>query len=180
MKNNKGAITIIVLATTLFMIAFLISTYTIIANRRQTQAEIKRETKAVYEKDLNKLDEIYSNYIAEEYDQIPIYSVEELLQVASGKDVAIGGKIYTLSKSANYKLMNDIEFYTRDYVEKYENSFEQVEITDEITGQTQTGYKWIDIEEQIINGTFIGNFDYNGKKAIRKNRYFYKHITRIY
>lgn len=173
MRNNKGAITIIVLATTLFMIAFLISTYTIIANRRQTQAEIKRETKAVYEKDLNKLDEIYSNYIAEEYDQIPIYSVEELLQVASGKDVAIAGKIYNLSKSANYKLMNNIDFYTREYAAEYPEAFEEAEVTDEVTGQTKTAYKWIDIEEQIINGTFAGNFDYNGYKAIRKRRYFY-------
>ena len=45
MKKERGAITLITLVTILFMLAFLVSTFTIIMNRRQSQAEIKRETK---------------------------------------------------------------------------------------------------------------------------------------
>lgn len=153
MKNNKGAITIIVLTTTLFMIAFLVSTYTILANRRQTQAEIKRETKAIYERDIENQDEIYLNYFVEENEEIPIYSVEELLQIASEKDLVIKGKIYNLSKTANYKLMNDIKFKVSDYATEYPEAFEENE---------EGIMKWIDIETQIENGTLEGNFDKNG------------------
>ena len=63
MKNQRGAITIITLVTILFMLAFLISTFTIIANRRQIQAEIKQETKEIYEKDIENREQIYTNMI---------------------------------------------------------------------------------------------------------------------
>ena len=62
-KNEQGAITIITLVTILFMLAFLISTYTIIANRRQIQAEIKQETAKIYEKDMDNIEQIYTNMI---------------------------------------------------------------------------------------------------------------------
>jgi len=63
MKQERGAITIITLVTILFMLAFLISTYTIIANRRQIQAEIKQETAKIYEKDMDNIEQIYTNMI---------------------------------------------------------------------------------------------------------------------
>ena len=53
MKKERGAITLITLVTILFMLAFLVSTFTIIMNRRQSQAEIKRETKEIYESDFS-------------------------------------------------------------------------------------------------------------------------------
>ena len=62
-KKERGAITIITLVTILFMLAFLISTYTIIANRRQIQVEIKQETAKIYEKDINNIEQIYTNMI---------------------------------------------------------------------------------------------------------------------
>jgi len=63
MKNQRGAITIITLVTILFMLAFLISTYTIIANRRQIQAEIKQETKKIYEENMDNREQIYTDMI---------------------------------------------------------------------------------------------------------------------
>lgn len=45
MKKERGAITLLTLITILFMLSFLISTYVIIANRRQAQEEIKRKTR---------------------------------------------------------------------------------------------------------------------------------------
>ena len=64
MKKERGAITIITLTTVLFMLAFLISTYIIIENRRQAQLETKRETLAIYEKDVDNVDEIYTEMAA--------------------------------------------------------------------------------------------------------------------
>lgn len=45
MKKERGAITLITLVTIVFMISFLIGTYVIMSNRRQTQEEIKRKTR---------------------------------------------------------------------------------------------------------------------------------------
>lgn len=45
MKKERGSITIITIVTILFMLSFLISTFVIIQNRRQEQAEIKRKTR---------------------------------------------------------------------------------------------------------------------------------------
>ena len=47
MRKQRGAITLITLATILLMLAFLISTFTIIMNRRQAQSEVKRKTKEI-------------------------------------------------------------------------------------------------------------------------------------
>ena len=49
MKKERGSILIITLTTVLFMLAFLISTYTIIANRRQAQAAIRKEAKECFD-----------------------------------------------------------------------------------------------------------------------------------
>ena len=45
MKKERGAITLITLVAIVFMISFLIGTYVIMSNRRQTQEEIKRKTR---------------------------------------------------------------------------------------------------------------------------------------
>jgi len=82
MKKERGSILIITLTTVLFMLAFLISTYTIIANRRQAQAEIRKESKEIYEKDIENIDEIYSGFFADENAQIPIYEADQLFQIA--------------------------------------------------------------------------------------------------
>ena len=66
MKKERGAITLITLVTILFMLAFLVSTFTIIMNRRQSQAEIKRETKEIYESDVENAEQVYKSYFAGE------------------------------------------------------------------------------------------------------------------
>ncbi len=48
-KNEKGSVTIITLTTILFIIAFLVSTYASVANKRQVQEQLKRETMEIYE-----------------------------------------------------------------------------------------------------------------------------------
>ena len=58
-EKEKGSITIMTLTTVLFMIAFLVSTFMIIENRRQSQEQIQRETKEIYENDVKNANEIY-------------------------------------------------------------------------------------------------------------------------
>ena len=60
MRKQRGAITLITLATILLMLAFLISTFTIIMNRRQAQSEVKRKTKEIYESDVGNEEELYN------------------------------------------------------------------------------------------------------------------------
>ena len=64
MKNEKGAITLVTLGTVIFMMAFLLSSFIIISNRLQAQTEIKRETKKIYESDLENVEKIYKTILS--------------------------------------------------------------------------------------------------------------------
>lgn len=131
MKKANGAITIITLVTILFMLAFLISTYTIISNRRQAQEEIKSETKDIYEQNIDNIEQIYGEYFAAQSAEIPIYNIEQLFKVASNEYVVINDIIYKFTPSANYVLMNDIDFEVDNYYtqDKYKNIFASTQIT---------------------------------------------------
>ena len=60
-KSERGSITIITLTTILFMLAFLTSTYAIIANRRQAQEQIKKEMQEFYEGGVSDIDDVYDD-----------------------------------------------------------------------------------------------------------------------
>lgn len=152
MRKERGSITIITLTTILFMIAFLVSTFTIIANRRQAQAEIKKETQGIYEGDLDNTEQIYGDYFAKAEEDIPISTADQLFKVATNGGIVLGNRVYKCSPDANYILKNDIEFKVSDYKTKYPNLF-----------NATTG-RWINIEKQVENGTFTGTFTYNGHK----------------
>lgn len=107
-KSEKGAITILVLASVLFMVSFLISAYVIIANKVQTQKEIIADTKIVYESNLS-MEETYNLYFSND-EIIPIYTVSQLLSIGTEKCITINGKIYTFSNDASYLLASDLEF----------------------------------------------------------------------
>lgn len=57
-KNNKGAISTVVLVTTLFMVTILSTAYMVTATLRKSQLKSDIATKEVYEKDFNNIDEI--------------------------------------------------------------------------------------------------------------------------
>ena len=57
-KNNKGAISTVVLVTTLFMLTLLSTAYMVITTLRKSQLKSDIATKEVYEKDFNNIDEI--------------------------------------------------------------------------------------------------------------------------
>ncbi len=64
-KREHGSITIMTITTILFMIAFLASTFIIIENRRQSQEAIGRETREVYEEEVEKVDQVYDEVLEE-------------------------------------------------------------------------------------------------------------------
>jgi len=61
MKSERGSIMLVTLATVIFMLAFLVSSFMIISNKLQAQAEIKRELKNVYESEVEDVDNVYNN-----------------------------------------------------------------------------------------------------------------------
>lgn len=66
MKSEKGAITLVTLGTVIFILAFLLSSFVTISNKLQAQAEIKKETKKIYEREVENVDEIYNEYFVGE------------------------------------------------------------------------------------------------------------------
>lgn len=116
LKNEKGGITILVLVSVLFMVAFLISSYVIISNKVQAQKEIVSQTKEIYESKKS-MEEIYNSYFNTE-NFIPIYTEEQLMMIGEEhRNVFINGKYYNFNneESTIYKLMDDIEINSSDY-----------------------------------------------------------------
>ena len=117
LKSEKGAITIIALASVLLITAFLVSTYMVISNKVKTQKDVVAETRKIYENDSA---EVAYNSFFSNASIIPIYTEEQLLAIGSGDTVFIteaGGKYYTFSDDATYLLMNDIICH-QDYISK--------------------------------------------------------------
>ena len=109
LKNEKGAITIIVVITILVAVAFLITTYVIISNKTQAQKEIVSQTKQIYETG-ESMEETYNSFFNND-SIIPIYTNEQLLSIGSGNEIAIsqeGGKYYNFASDGIYVLKNDI------------------------------------------------------------------------
>lgn len=156
LRSEKGAMTILVVVSILFMISFLISSYVISANKVQAQKEIIEQTRNVYSN--YNLDEIYNSYFGKNI--IPIYTAEQLLNIGNSavdKIISINGEFYkfpanketTESENDNntiYLLMNDIEFNPQDYASNYTEVFDE-------------NLKWIPIGN---NNKITGNFEGNG------------------
>lgn len=106
-KSQKGAITLIVLVTMLFLIAFLMSMYIRISNKAQTSAETTEEIAKKYN-NIGEANDIYNSYFANS-DVIPIYTVEQLKKIGSGEKIDINGKIYTFTTNGYYTLMDDLD-----------------------------------------------------------------------
>lgn len=104
-KSQRGAITILVLVSMIFMVSFLITAQVIAANKVKNQKAMLQRTRDIYESDKS-MEEMYNMHIGD--DIIPIYTADELLLVGSGEELLIKGKIYTLSDDKIYMLRNDI------------------------------------------------------------------------
>lgn len=147
MRKQRGAITLITLATILLMLAFLISTFTIIMNRRQAQSEVKRKTKEIYESDVGNEEELYNNYFADTSEVIPITTVEQLLKVGTDEYIESNGIIYKCTVAASYRLDAELELIDSEYLDKYPNQFGE---------QTWTETEYQDASEEVKIGTYTG------------------------
>ena len=143
-KSEKGAITILVLVSVLFMLSFLISSYVIIANKVQTQKEIIAQTRSIYEN--YNLEDIYNSYFGKNI--IPITNKEQLLAIGTGTNKIINGSYYNFSnnKETIYLLMNDIEF----------TAYEEETLKDE-----NGNYYWTPIGERT---DLLAGFEGNNNK----------------
>ena len=118
LKNEKGAITILVLVSILFMVSFLISSYAIVANKLKTQKEMISQTREIYNS-TKSMEEIYNSFFIDNV--IPIYTVDQLLAIGTETSIIINGEYYNFSNndSTMYMLMNDLSFNAYDYGEEY-------------------------------------------------------------
>ena len=156
MKNERGVITILTLVTILFMIAFLLSTYVIVANRRQAQAEVKKGIQEIYGTDIENIESIYAEYFADEGEAIPIYTAEDLFKVGTGKCIVTNNKIYQCLENSDYILLSNIEFKVADYLEKNPDVFIEKTYTETIT-KTEM------IEKETSNFSSAGNSTFEAK-----------------
>lgn len=109
-KSQKGAITLIVLVTMLFLTAFLMTMYIRLANK----AGISAETTAEIAKRYNNIGEINNKYgeLVEDPSKntiIPITNKEQLSAIGSDTYKEVNGKLYLFSKTGNYVLQDNID-----------------------------------------------------------------------
>lgn len=143
-KSQKGAITLIVLVTMLFLITFLMTMYIRISNKAQTSAETTKQIAEKYN-NVGEAETIYNSYFAES-DVIPIYTKEQLKKIGSGEQVKVNGKIYTFTNNGYYTLMSDLDL----------GGYYDAE------NETWTGTQWEPLPLSDSNGTqyeFIGTLD---------------------
>jgi len=112
-KNEKGAITILVLVTMLFLLAFLMSAYMIVSNRAKKQREISNEIEQLYSQSENLVD-VYNSYFNNEI--IPIYNETDFSKIGIEDYYIINGKYCEMTWSATYALMNDLELEQDDEI----------------------------------------------------------------
>ena len=109
-KSQKGAITLIVLVTMLFLTAFLMTMYIRLANK----AGISAETTAEIAKRYNNIGDIDNKYgeLVEDPNKntiIPITNKEQLSAIGSNTYKEVNGKLYLFSKTGNYVLQDNID-----------------------------------------------------------------------
>lgn len=147
LKNQNGAVTLLVLISLLFFITFLASTYIIVSNKAESQIEIRQQIKKGYE--LQNEQDVYNSYFGDQI--VPIYTVEELLQMGTDKQISIDeekGKIYTFSKSVTYILMNNLKFDSDDW--------------QELLREDEEDKDWIPIGYQIANEPSWSDTNFEG------------------
>lgn len=175
LKSEKGAITLVVLIGMLFLTAFLMSVYIGTANKAQGSADITKKIKEQYN-NIGELDKIYDSYFVNTDDIIPIYTVDQLKKIASGKDILIDGKIYTFANNAYYILKKDLNLggsYNEE-TDTWSGEEEWTPITDEFTGtldglgHTITG---LYIDNSSDNQGLFGELNGTVKNLIIKNSY---------
>lgn len=156
-RSKKGATTLLVLVSMLFITSFLMSTYIIISNKAQGQATRTEEIKTTYN-NIDELNEIYNSYFASGI--INIYTPEQLLKIGNGEELVINNKVYTFSQDATYVLMNDLTFDIDNYTDIVGENQDWIPIGD-------TDYKFEGNGHKII----VTKLDDTQKEYNKENSY---------
>lgn len=125
-KNQKGAISLFVLLSMLFFLAFMIGTFSLVSRKNATQMQALKETQEIYKSGANGA-VIYDSILSPEDTVIPIATKEQLAKVIeitsndSSAKYMINGKMYTYTKDANYILQNDIILDLKEEVDGKNN-----------------------------------------------------------
>lgn len=106
-KSQKGAITLIVLVTMLFLTAFIMTMYIKLSNKAGISAETTAEIAKKYN-NIGDKNNIYYSYMTDS-NIIPITNRDELKEIGSNKNITINGKIYKFKPDGNYVIMNNLD-----------------------------------------------------------------------
>ena len=165
LKSEKGAITLVVLVTMLFLIAFLMTLFLRVANKAQTSAETTEQIKQKYN-NLEDEETIYQSYFADE-EVIPIYTVEQLKKIGSGEQVEVEQekKIYIFKKDGYYVLKNNLNLggkYDEETKTWTGTQWEPLPPTDE-SGTIYEFTGTLDGAGHEITGLYINNENLNNQ-----------------
>lgn len=153
-KSERGAITIIALASVLLITAFLITTYTAVSNKVKTQKEVINETKKIYETE--SAEEAYNSFF-KSADIIPIYSEEQLVEIGSDKTILISqtqAKYFRFANDATYVLMNDLNL-TIEWEPPTDDENSEFEGIIDYNGHTITTLSGKIYPEQVIDSAWV-------------------------
>lgn len=144
-KEERGAIALIVLVSMLFLVSFLISSYIITSNRAKMEIELTEELAKTY--DNTEEFTVYDNPEGREY--IPIYTLEQLKTAleTTGNTIEINGQTYEIAEDSYIALQNDIEYNEGNYT----ISEDGVAVFD-----SSTATQWIPID---VRDDFEGTID---------------------
>ena len=123
-KSEKGSITIFVLVALLFYIGFLLLLYTSNINKIQTISEKLGSVKEIYEKNVDKVGEVYNKRIAD--DITLVYDEEELTTALASRTplyIKLGDNI-TCTNFININNVShqlDLNNFTISYTEQDDN-----------------------------------------------------------
>ena len=111
-KSQKGAVTLVVLVTMLFLTAFLMTMYIRLANKASTSAQTTVEIAKQYN-NIGDMNDIYHSYFTDS-NIIPITNREQLEAIGSNENITVNGKVYNFSTNGIYVLQNDIDLGGED------------------------------------------------------------------
>lgn len=116
-KSQKGAISLFVVLSMLFFLAFMLGVFSITTRRNAAQLEAVRETAKIYSSGVD-ANTLYDSMVSSTSGAaIPISTIDQLKEakrLAEGSSTTetvnytINGKLYSYKKNASYYLANDI------------------------------------------------------------------------
>lgn len=112
-KNQKGAISLFVMLSMLFFLAFMLGAFSLVNRRNATQVEALKETKEIYSSGASAKD-TYDAIVSNSNSVVPISTKEQLAKAieiegtTTTANYIVNGKLYTYQKNASYVLQNDI------------------------------------------------------------------------